>query len=172
MLGAGWTIQHSLTGRELERWTYQRPLDLVDFDQAAHFVVLADYVTTDDGTGLVHQSPAFGEDDMAVCLAYGLPVVRPVSADGHFAAHVRLVGGQFFKHADADLVRELEDRELLFRHVPYEHSYPHCWRCHTPLMYYALPAWYIRTTALKDALLRENARTNWFPDDDQVGTLR
>ncbi len=180
VLGDGWTVQSRFTGREMERWCYTRPLDLVDFPPPdggeagdgrcdAHFVVLGDYVTTEDGTGLVHQSPAFGADDMAVCLAYGLPVINPVQRDGHFADDVRLVGGQFFKHADADLVRELDSRGLLFRHVAYEHSYPHCWRCHTPLLYYALPAWYIRTTAAKEALLRENAKTNWYPETIKWG---
>ncbi len=170
-LGDGWTIESRLSGREMERWTYQRPLDLVTFPEgkAAHFVVLADYVTTADGTGLVHQSPAFGEEDMTVAKAYDLPVVNPVRLDGHFEESVRLVGGQFFKHADADLVRELERRGVVFRHVAYEHSYPHCWRCHTPLMYYALPAWYIRTTAVKDELLRANENTNWFPETIKWG---
>jgi isoleucyl-tRNA synthetase len=163
VLGDGWTVTDRLVGRDMERWTYQRPFDLVAFPAPAHLVVLADYVTTEDGTGLVHQSPAFGEDDMAVSRAYGLPVVVPVQPDGHFAADVPLVGGQFFKHADTDLVADLASRGLLFRHVAIEHSYPHCWRCHTPLMYYAQPSWYIRTTAVKDALLRENEATTWFP---------
>jgi isoleucyl-tRNA synthetase len=176
VLGDGWTVSSTVRGRDMERWTYTRPLDLVQFpapeddrEPAAHFVVLADYVTVDDGTGLVHQSPAFGGEDMAVAKEYGLPVVTPVSPDGHFDDDVPLVGGQFFKHADADLVRELDSRGLLFRHVPHEHSYPHCWRCHTPLMYYARPAWYIRTTAVKDALLAENERTNWFPETIKWG---
>jgi isoleucyl-tRNA synthetase len=171
VLGEGWTIQDRVVGRDMERWAYQRPLELVDFppDEPAHFVTLADYVTTEDGTGLVHNSPAFGGEDMAVATEYGMPVVNPVRRDGHFEDDVRLVGGQFFKHADADLVRELESRGVLFRHQAYEHSYPHCWRCHTPLMYYALPAWYIRTTQIKDALLRENEQTNWYPETIKWG---
>ncbi|MGI8899820.1 MAG: isoleucine--tRNA ligase [Nocardioides sp.] len=170
-LGEGWTVEATVPGTEMERWTYQRPFDLVDFptDQEAHFVVLADYVTTEDGTGLVHQSPAFGEEDMRVGRVYGLPVVNPVRPDGHFAEEVPLVGGQFFKHADADLVNDLETRGLLFRHVAYEHSYPHCWRCHTALLYYAQPSWYVRTTAVKDALLRENERTSWYPESVKWG---
>src|SRR4029078_982380 len=80
-----------------------------------------------------------------------------------------LVGGQFFKHADTDLVKDLGARGLLFRHVPYEHSYPHCWRCHTPLMYYAQPSWYVRTTQFKDALLRENEKTTWYPETIKWG---
>ncbi len=169
VLGEGWTVQATLRGADMERWTYRRPFDLIDFPEPAHYVVLADYVTTEDGTGLVHQSPAFGEDDMRVCKAYGLPVVNPVRADGHFDETVPLVGGQFFKHADTDLVRDLDERGLLFRHVAYEHSYPHCWRCHTALLYYAQPSWYVRTTAVKDALLRENGRTNWYPDTIKWG---
>ncbi|HEU4948309.1 MAG TPA: isoleucine--tRNA ligase [Kribbella sp.] len=168
-LGEGWEVTERYVGRDMERWTYQRPFELVEFPEPAHYVVLAEYVTTEDGTGLVHQSPAFGADDLAVARAYALPVVNPVEADGTFSADVPLVGGQFFKKADAVLVKDLEARGALFRHVAYEHSYPHCWRCHTPVMYYALPSWYIRTTQAKDALLRENERTNWYPDSIKWG---
>lgn len=162
-LGEGWTATgESFTGREMERWTYTRPFALTKIPDA-HYVVNADYVTTGDGTGLVHQAPAFGEDDLRTCRAYGLPVVNPVSPDGTFDASLPLVGGLFFKKADERLVADLAARDLLFRHVPYEHSYPHCWRCHTALLYYAQPSWYIRTTAVKDALLRENENTNWIP---------
>ncbi|WP_031506624.1 isoleucine--tRNA ligase [Streptomyces megasporus] len=168
-LGEGWEVTgQSFTGREMERWTYRRPFDLVEIE-GAHYVVNAEYVTTDDGTGLVHQSPAFGEDDLRTCRAYGLPVVNPVRPDGTFEEDLGLVGGQFFKKADEALVADLDARGLLFRHLPYEHSYPHCWRCHTALLYYAQPSWYIRTTAVKDALLRENERTNWFPDSVKHG---
>ena len=172
MLGDGWTIEDRVVGRDMERWAYQRPLELVDFPagEPAHFVVLADYVTTEDGTGLVHQSPAFGERGHG-----GAP--RSTACrwstrsrrDGHFEDDVRLVGGQFFKHADADLVRELESPRRAVPARRYEHSYPHCWRCHTPLMYYALPAWYIRTTPIKDALLRENEKTDWYPETIKWG---
>ncbi|MDQ3627728.1 MAG: isoleucine--tRNA ligase [Actinomycetota bacterium] len=168
-LGEGWTVTERFVGADLERWTYRRPLELVEFAEPAHFVVLADYVTTQDGTGLVHQSPAFGADDMRIARAYGLPVVNPVRSDGHFADEVKLVGGQFFKKADEDLVRELEHRGALLRHEVYEHAYPHCWRCHTPLMYYAMPAWYVRTTQVKDALVRENETTAWYPDTVKHG---
>jgi isoleucyl-tRNA synthetase len=168
-LGEGWEVTDRYVGRDMERWNYQRPLDLVEFPEPAHYVVLAEYVTTDDGTGLVHQSPAFGADDLTVSRAYGLPVVNPVEPDGTFAADVPLVGGEFFKKADALLVKDLDARGVLFRHVAYEHSYPHCWRCHTPVMYYALPSWYIRTTQIKDALLRENEKTSWYPESIKWG---
>ena len=95
--------------------------------------------------------------------------MRPVLPDGHFAPDVTLVGGEFFKSADQKLVRDLEHRGLLFRHQAYEHAYPHCWRCHTALLYYAQPSWYVRTTQVKDALLGENERTNWFPESIKWG---
>ncbi|WP_411140734.1 isoleucine--tRNA ligase [Streptomyces sp. x-80] len=168
-LGEGWTATgRSFTGREMERWAYERPFSLVELE-GANFVVNAEYVTTDDGTGLVHQAPAFGEDDLRTCKAYDLPVINPIRPDGTFEEELALVGGQFFKKADEALVADLDARGLLFRHVPYEHSYPHCWRCHTALLYYAQPSWYIRTTAVKDALLRENENTNWFPDSVKHG---
>ncbi|MBY3552099.1 isoleucine--tRNA ligase [Modestobacter lapidis] len=157
-------------GREWEFVHYQRPFELVEFPAGdAHFVVLADYVTTDDGTGLVHQSPAFGADDLVVCRGYGLPVVNPVDASGHFLPEVPLVGGHFFKAADPALVEDLLARGVLYRELRYEHSYPHCWRCHTPLMYYAQPSWYIRTSAIKDQLLAENEKTSWHPENIQWG---
>lgn len=168
-LGEGWTpTGQSFTGREMERWTYQRPFDWVDIPDA-HYVLNAEYVTTEDGTGLVHQSPAFGEEDLKTCRAYGLPVVNPVRPDGTFEPEVPLVGGVFFKKADEALVAELQATGRLFRHLPYEHSYPHCWRCHTALLYYAQPSWYIRTTAVKDAMLRENEKTNWYPESVKHG---
>ncbi len=174
VLGEGWEVTARVAGTEMERWEYDRPFELVDFPppqqgERSHFVVLGDYVTTEDGTGLVHQAPAFGEPDMIVCRAYGLPLVNPVRPDGHFEESVGLVGGEFFKHADSALVRDLDQRGLLFRHVAFEHSYPHCWRCHTALLYYAQPSWYVRTTQRKAELLRENERTHWFPDTVKWG---
>ena len=135
----------------------------------AHFVVTEDYVTAEDGTGLVHQSPAFGEDDFRSCRRNDVAMVNPIDSRGRLHAEVPLVGGQFFRHANSDLVDDLSARGLLFRHVPYEHSYPHCWRCHTALLYYAQPSWYIRTTQIKDALLRENEATNWHPSTIKHG---
>ncbi len=168
VLGDGLSVLDSFTGAELERTSYQRPFDLVDIPDA-HYVVLADYVTIEDGTGLVHQAPAFGADDLSICRSYGLPVVNPVAPDGTFLSGIDLVGGLFFKDADKVLIRDLKARGLMFRHTQYEHSYPHCWRCHTVLIYYAQPSWYIRTTAIKDALLRENQKTNWHPETIKNG---
>ncbi|MDR1768763.1 MAG: isoleucine--tRNA ligase, partial [Propionibacteriaceae bacterium] len=167
-----WRVVKSFQGRDMELWTYRRPFDLVEFPTVVggtHYVVLADYVTTDDGTGLVHQAPAFGEEDMATCRSYGLPLVNPIKPDGTFDAEVPLVGGQFFRSANDPLVEDMRLRGLLFWLQPYKHQYPHCWRCHTTLIYYAQPSWYVRTTQLKDALLRENEATNWYPETIKEG---
>jgi isoleucyl-tRNA synthetase len=170
VLGEEAEILARTQGRDWERVTYTRPFELVDFpDDNAHYVVLATYVTTEDGTGLVHQSPAFGADDLAVTRGYGMAVVNPIDPAGHFLADVPLVGGHFFKAADAALVEDLKKRGILWRELRYEHSYPHCWRCHTPLMYYAQPSWYIRTSVIKDQLLAENEKTNWYPENIKTG---
>ncbi len=161
-------VLKTIKGKDLERITYKRPLDLIEIPDS-HFIVLATYVTTEDGTGLVHQSPAFGADDLAVCRGYGLPVVNPIAPDGTFLSDVPLVGGAFFKDADKTLVKELKSRGVLYKHQPFEHPYPHCWRCHTALIYYAQPSWYIRTTSIKDELIRENANTNWHPETIKTG---
>jgi len=168
ILGEERKVIATFSGAELEHTKYTRPLDLVEIPDA-HYIVLADYVTVEDGTGLVHQSPAFGAEDFAVCRKYGLPVINPISADGHFLPDLQLVGGTFFKDADKLLIKELKSKSLLFKQQQYEHSYPHCWRCHTALMYYAQPSWYIRTTEIKDALLRENANTDWHPETIKTG---
>jgi isoleucyl-tRNA synthetase len=132
-------------------------------------VIPAGFVTTEDGTGLVHMAPAFGADDLAATREHGFPVVNPIGPDGRFLSDVPLVGGMFFKDADEPLVTDLERRGLLVRAEGHEHSYPHCWRCHTPLLYYALPSWFIRTTAIKEELLEQNERTNWQPPTIKTG---
>ena len=173
LLGEEIKVKQTIKGKDLEGIHYQPPFGKTLFEEdapaALHSVVLADYVTTEDGTGIVHQSPAFGAEDLQVCRKYGLPVINPVQADGHFAPNTPLVAGQFFKKADKDIVKDLKKRGILFEELAYKHQYPHCWRCHTPLMYYAQPSWYIRTTQIKDALLRENEKTNWFPNTIKHG---
>ncbi len=168
VLGDDVEVLERFPGTALEHTTYDRPFEMVDIENA-HYVGVADYVTVDSGTGLVHQSPAFGAEDMLVAKKYGLPVVNPVRPNGTFEEHLPLVGGQFFKSADTALVTDLRERGLLFRELPYEHSYPHCWRCDTALLYYALPSWYIRTTAIKDRLVEENERTSWYPSTIKHG---
>jgi isoleucyl-tRNA synthetase len=162
VLGEGWHVTDRMRGADLAGATYDAPLHLIDIPDA-HRVVTAPFVTTEDGTGLVHMAPAFGADDMETGRAHGLPVVNPIRPDGRFEDDVPLVGGLFFKDADPLLISDLADRGLMFRSKLHEHSYPHCWRCGTPLLYYALPSWFIRTTAIKDDLLAANEQTNWQP---------
>jgi isoleucyl-tRNA synthetase len=172
LLGEDSVVLETLTGADLVGIAYQRPLDWVvfpDTEAAVHTVLPADFVTAEDGTGLVHEAPAFGAEDLALCRSFGLPVVNPIRTDGRFEEDLPEVGGVFFKDADDIVVNTLAESGLLFKREGYEHNYPHCWRCHTPLMYYAQPSWYIRTTAVKDALLRENGSTNWFPPNIQWG---
>ena len=168
VLGEDRKVIATFNGTELEYTKYSRPFDFIEINDA-HYVVLADYVTVEDGTGLVHQSPAFGADDLEVCRKYNLPVVNPVSPDGHFNKEVPLVGGVFFKEADKALIKDLKSRGLMFKSLQFEHSYPHCWRCHTALMYYAQPSWYIKTTSIKKELLRENSNTDWHPETIKTG---
>jgi len=162
VLGEGWDVLATVRGTDLIGAKYERPFGIVDIPDA-HIVVAGDFVTTEDGTGMVHLAPAFGADDMETSRAHGLPVVNPVRPDGRFEDSLPLVGGMFFKDADKPLTADLAERGLLFKSEMYTHSYPHCWRCKTVLLYYALPSWYIRTTAIKDQMLAENEKTNWQP---------
>lgn len=162
------TILKRVKGAELEHITYRPPFSYVDIE-GAHFVGLATYITTEDGTGLVHTAPAFGAEDLETGRRYGAPVVNPVNPDGHFAADIPVVGGMFFKDADKTLVKELKASGALYKHQPYEHQYPHCWRCHTALIYYAQPSWYIRTTSIKEELIRVNNGTDWHPETIKTG---
>ena len=168
VLGDDGKVIATFKGSELEHTKYARPFDFIEINDS-HYVVLADYVTVEDGTGLVHQSPAFGADDLEVCRKYNLPVINPISPDGHFLKEVPLVGGVFFKEADKALIKDLKARGLMFKSLQFEHSYPHCWRCHTALMYYAQPSWYIKTTEIKKELLRENSKTDWHPETIKTG---
>jgi len=168
VLGEGWEVVARFPGADLAGATYRPPFRLV-YIPGAHQVVTGSFVTAEDGTGLVHLAPAFGLEDMEVARAHGLPVVNPIRGDGRFEDTVPLVGGMFYKDADPTLVSDLEDRGLLFSSALYEHSYPHCWRCHTPLIYYALPSWFIRTTAVKDQMLAENEQTTWHPETIKHG---
>ncbi|NNG19644.1 isoleucine--tRNA ligase [Naumannella sp. ID2617S] len=168
-LGEGWAATDTFTGTEMVGWDYQRPLEVMEQPGRAWFVVTEDYVTTGEGTGLVHQSMAFGEDDYVSCRRNGVEFVNPIGPDGRFLAGNGFVSGLFFKDADPVIIERLRESALLLRTLVHEHPYPHCWRCHTPLLYYAQPSWYIRTTQFKDALLRENENTNWFPETIKWG---
>jgi isoleucyl-tRNA synthetase len=166
------TIVERWRGRDLVGWRYQRPFDFLQPTEAAEDawrVVAADFVSTDDGTGLVHLAPAFGEDDFQVARREGLPMLNPVDGDGAFDRSVPPWTGLFVKAADPGIIEDLRARGLLVREEAYEHSYPHCWRCGTPLIYWAKTSWFIKTSEQRDVLLRENEHINWQPPNIKHG---
>ena len=147
---------------------YRRPFELIDADSVrgkAWEIVPGDFVSDEEGSGIVHMAPAYGADDYQAGKDFGLAVLEPVQPDGTFAADLPLVGGVFFKDADDRLVADLEARGLVFRSTREVHSYPHCWRCDTPLVYMARHSWFARTSSLRDDLLANNARVSWHPPE-------
>jgi isoleucyl-tRNA synthetase len=172
LFGTAARVTHRYPPGELVGTRYVRPLDLLPAPagtEDAWRVLAEEFVSAEDGTGIVHLAPAFGADDYAAGQRHGLPVFRPVDEAGRFDATLPLVGGQFVKDADAPLVAELERRGLLFRHTLESHTYPHCWRCTSPLIYMARDSWYIRTTAVKPELLANNAQVSWHPPEIGAG---
>ncbi|MCC5948318.1 MAG: isoleucine--tRNA ligase [Nitriliruptoraceae bacterium] len=157
-----------LTADDLVGLHYEGPYDLVDVGDADHrYVTQADFVTTSDGSGIVHMAPAFGADDMAVGRREGLPIVNPVDAAGRFTTGPW--EGEFVKDADPGITADLDERGLLLAAQTYTHTYPFCWRCKRPLIYWAKPSWYIRTTAMRDELLANNAGIDWHPEHIREG---
>jgi isoleucyl-tRNA synthetase len=147
------------------------PVDLEALEAERVWVVVADdFVTVEDGSGIVHLAPAFGEIDREVGVREGLPVVNPVDDAARFTAVVgEPFAGKFVKEADPDLVTDLTGRGKVVKVLEYTHSYPHCWRCDTPLIYWAKPTWFARTSSYKDAMLRENEKINWYPEHIKHG---
>ena len=166
VMGDDAVIERVMPASELAGMEYAPPFDLIP---GRHVVVMSDFVTTEDGTGIVHIAPAFGEDDMGAAREHGLDAPNPVDRQGLFSATVPLVEGQFVKDADRLLIDDLTTRGRVLREKPYEHSYPHCWRCSTPLLYYAKPSWYIRTTEVRDRMLELNASVGWHPEHVRDG---
>jgi isoleucyl-tRNA synthetase len=138
-------------------------------DKPAYYVILEDYVTTEDGTGLVHTAPAFGAEDMDSSGKFDLPVLMTVSKDGTFVAEVRPWRGMFVKDADPLIIQDLNVRGLVLKTDTYTHTYPFCWRCDMPLLYYARSTWYVRTTLFKDKLVSLNQGINWIPEHVKTG---
>ena len=160
----------ALIGAALIGLAYEPPYRLID-DPRAYRVHAADFVNMEEGTGIVHTAPAFGEDDYNLGREKGLPFFQPVDLSGRFTADFPLCAGTFVKDADEKIIADLESRGILYRHVPYEHDYPFCWRCNTPLLYYAMDSWYVRTTAVKDKLIENNRKINWYPPHVGEGRL-
>ncbi|MBU6328718.1 MAG: isoleucine--tRNA ligase [Acidobacteria bacterium] len=153
-------------GVDLVGLRYERPFTDLAVPAGADGwrVVGAEFVTTEDGSGIVHLAPAFGEDDARVGRAEGLPVLNPVDADAAFDASVPAFTGRFVKDADREIIETLRDRGLLVREQAYEHSYPHCWRCSTPLIYWAKTSWFVRTSEHRDLLMAQNDTIGWSPE--------
>jgi isoleucyl-tRNA synthetase len=166
VLGNGVDILTRFAGGDSVGASYDPPFPYIPgsaYGEKGHTVLAADFVTAEDGTGLVHTAIAFGEDDFRLGEQQGLAVVNPVKPDGTYDERVGPYAGRAVREANADLVEDLRARGRLLRAEDYEHAYPHCWRCGTPLLYYAKPSWYIRTSAIRDRLLASNETVNWHP---------
>ena len=164
VLGEGeYTVLETYKGADLEGKEYEPLFDFVSPKEKCWYVVCDDYVTLTDGTGIVHIAPAFGEDDAKVGRKYGLPLVQLVDGKGEMTAETKWAG-TFCKDADPLILQDLEERGLLYSAPKFEHSYPFCWRCDTPLIYYARESWYIKMTDVKDQLIANNNTVKWYPE--------
>ena len=166
---AEYTIEKRVKGADLEGMRYTRLFDYLPAEGPICQVWAADFVTIEDGTGIVHCAPAYGEDDIRLCRSKGLPVVHGVGLDGCFVAEVEPVAGRFFKDADPILIAHLEERGLMYRSERYKHNYPHGWRTGDPLIYYAKHAWYIETSRIRDRMVELNRTINWVPETIRDG---
>ena len=167
--GSEFTVEKRVKGAELEGMRYTRLFDHLPADGPICQVWAADFVTIEDGTGIVHCAPAYGEDDIQLCQSKGLPVVHGVGLDGCFVPEVEPVAGKFFKDADPILIADLESRGLMYRTERYVHNYPHGWRTGDPLIYYAKHAWYIETSRIRDRMVELNRTINWVPENIREG---
>ncbi|MEO8210506.1 MAG: isoleucine--tRNA ligase [bacterium] len=156
-------IEKEIVGKDLEFTEYKRLFDFLTDDKKAFYVTLGDFVTMDEGTGIVHTAPAFGEDDYQIGVKYNLPVFKAVGKNGLFIDKVTPYKGKNFKEADPDIIQDLKNAGSLYRKEMFVHSYPHCWRHHVPLMYYATDSWFIKTTEYKDKMIALNKTIKWHP---------
>ncbi|MGB4006041.1 MAG: isoleucine--tRNA ligase, partial [Halanaerobiales bacterium] len=162
VLEGDYEVLEEIKGKDLEGIEYEPIMPFVEADKKAYFVTLADYVTAEDGTGIVHTAPAFGEDDYQTGLKYDLPVLQPVNEEGKYTTTPWK--GMFVMDADLEILKWLFAEGKLYKKENIAHNYPHCWRCKTPLLYYAKPGWYIEMTKLKDKLIENNNGVEWYPD--------
>lgn len=163
VLGEGYKTVGEMKGRELAGLEYEPLFSFHKPEKKAWFVILADFVSLEEGTGLVHMAPAFGEEDMEAGKENNLPVILNVDEEGKFKKEVVSFAGKFVKEADPLIIEDLKKRGLLYKEEIYEHEYPFCWRCETPLLYYAKESWFIKMTALKEKMLAGNKKINWVP---------
>ena len=163
VLGEGYKVLETYKGTDLEGLEYEQFLPVLKADKKAFYVTVDEYVTDEDGTGIVHIAPAFGVDDNNVGVKYNLPVLNPVGPDGKYTEGPwkgRLVVDS---ELEVDIIKYLANENKIFKKQKIMHNYPHCWRCKTPLLYYAKPSWYIKTTAFKDKIISANNKVNWHP---------
>ncbi len=165
VLDGEYAVLERCRGKDLVGLEYDRLFSYHPVDAKAFYVVAGDFVTTEDGTGIVHMAPAYGEDDARVGREMGLPTIHPVSRSGTFGPEVTDFAGMFVKDADAEIIRVLKERRILYRKETITHSYPHCWRCSTPLLYYARDSWYIETTRYAHRMLELNRQIRWVPPE-------
>jgi isoleucyl-tRNA synthetase len=163
------TVSRRLRGAELAGARYQPLYDYCIDDKDKHYVIPAPFVTTEDGTGIVHVAPAYGADDLALGKARGLPIYYSVDLTGHVVAEVTVAAGKFFKDADPPIIADLKKRGLMFRSGTIRHTYPFGWRTDDPLLYIAKTAWFIRTTEFKAQLIANNEQINWVPENVKQG---
>ena len=161
VLGDDYTVLEEYSGKNLEYMEYEQLIPSLKVDKKAFFVTVADYVTMDAGTGIVHIAPAFGQDDYNVGKRYDLPVLNPVGEDGCYTEG--LWKGRNVFEVDIDVIKYLKENDKLFKKEKIKHDYPHCWRCGTPLLYYAKPSYYLEVTKLKDQEVKNNNGVNWYP---------
>ena len=161
VLGDDYTVLEEYSGKNLEYMEYEQLIPSLKVDKKAFFVTVADYVTMDAGTGIVHIAPAFGQDDYNVGKRYDLPVLNPVGEDGCYTEGI-WKGRNVFE-VDTDVIKYLKENDKLFKKEKIKHDYPHCWRCGTPLLYYAKPSYYLEVTKLKDQVVKNNNGVNWYP---------
>jgi isoleucyl-tRNA synthetase len=157
-------VVKNFKGKHLKGKRYRPLFTFLPVEKDAHYVVMADFVTIEDGTGLVHLAPAFGADDMQMSIEFDLPLLMTINDSGRFTSDVQPWAGMWVKDADPLIIDELQQRGLMFKVGTYTHTYPFCWRCDTPLLYYARPTWYIRTSELKHRLVALNENINWYPE--------
>lgn len=167
--GQEYELLDSFPGKKLEKIEYEPLFDYAKPDKKAWYVVLADFVTMEDGTGIVHIAPAFGEDDYNVGKKYNLPVIQLVKMDGTFPDEVKPWKGKFVKEADPSIIENLQKRGLIEGVHEYRHDYPFCWRCDSPLLYYAMESWFIAMKKVQDSLIKNNNQINWYPQHLQQG---
>lgn len=162
-------ILWEVKGSDLAGIEYEQLMPYITPEAKAFYVTEGDFVSTGDGSGIVHIAPAFGEDDYQLSLKYGLPVLQPVDKSGNFTPEVTDFAGRFVKEADDDIILKLKQDGKLYSKEKFMHSYPFCWRCHTPLLYYARESWYIKTSSYKDKMIAVNNRINWLPPETGSG---